>query len=51
LIATKARLLLTAALMKYGPLPPAADPNNPTAQEINAIKNKNELYQSIFQTH
>jgi L-asparaginase/Glu-tRNA(Gln) amidotransferase subunit D len=50
-IATKARLLLTAALMKYGSLPHAADPNKPTSAEISAIKEKIKLYQSIFQTH
>jgi len=50
-IATKARLLLTAALMKYGSLPPAADPDNPTPDEISAIKEKVRLYQQIFDTH
>lgn len=50
-IATKARLLLTAALMKYGPLPHAADPTQPTPDELTAIKKKIELYQAIFQTH
>ena len=51
LIATKARLLLTAAIMKYGPLPHAADPEHPTAAEITAIKSMNARYQEIFQTH
>lgn len=51
LIATKARLLLTAALMKYGSLPHAADPDKPTPAELAAIKKKIELYQEIFQTH
>ena len=50
-IATKARLLLTAALMKYGSLPPAADPANPTPAELEAIKEKLKLYQEIFNTH
>jgi L-asparaginase len=50
-IATKARLLLTAALMKYGSLPHAADPDKPTPAEIAAIKEKIKLYQAIFQTH
>lgn len=50
-IATKARLLLTAALMKFGPLPPAADPENPTPGELSAIKEKLGLYQAIFDTH
>jgi L-asparaginase len=51
LTATKARLLLTAALMKLGPLPPAADPAQPTPAELTAIKAKVALYQEIFQTH
>jgi L-asparaginase len=51
LIATKARLLLTAALMKHGPLPHAADPMKPTEQEKEAIKKKVALYQEIFNTH
>jgi L-asparaginase len=50
-IATKARLLLTAALMKYGSLPPAADPDKPTPAELAAIKEKLKLYQEIFNTH
>jgi len=50
-IATKARLLLTAALMKYGSLPPAADPEKPTPAELAAIKEKIKLYQEIFNTH
>ena len=33
LTATKARILLMAALMKLGCLPPAADPDNPTPAE------------------
>jgi L-asparaginase len=51
LTATKARLLLTAALMKFGPLPPAADPDKPTPAELAAIRAKVALYQDIFQTH
>lgn len=50
-IATKARLLLTAALMKYGSLPAAADPEKPTPAEIAAIKEKLTLYQELFNTH
>jgi len=50
-ISTKARLLLTAALMKYGSLPPAADPDHPAPAEIAAIKAKVALYQHIFDTH
>jgi hypothetical protein len=51
LIASKARLLLTAAIMKYGSLPPAADPMNPTDAEKDAIRKKIALYQEIFNTH
>ena len=48
---TKARLLLTAALMKLGPLRRAADPEHPTLEELMAIRDKVALYQEIFQTH
>jgi L-asparaginase len=51
LTATKARLLLTAAIMKLGALPPAADPERPTSQELDAIRKRIEAYQQIFQTH
>lgn len=51
LTATKARLLLTAAIMKFGMLPQAADPEHPTPAELNAIRAKINLYQEIFQTH
>ena len=44
-------MLLTAAIMKYGALPHAADPDNPTPAEITAIKEKVKLYQAIFNTH
>lgn len=51
LTATKARLLLMACLMKFGALPPAADPAKPTAAELTAIKDKLKLYQAVFSTH
>jgi hypothetical protein len=51
LTATKARLLLMACLMKFGGLPPAADPAKPTAAETEATKAKLKLYQEIFDTH
>jgi L-asparaginase/Glu-tRNA(Gln) amidotransferase subunit D len=51
LIATKARLLLTAAIMKYGALPAAADPMNASDAEKDAIRAKIALYQEIFNTH
>jgi L-asparaginase len=51
LTTTKARVLLTGAIMKLGPLPRAADPEHPTTAETDAIKKKIEMYQEIFQTH
>jgi hypothetical protein len=51
LTATKARLLLMACLMKLGCLPPAADPTQPTAAEIDETKAKLKQYQEIFDTH
>jgi hypothetical protein len=51
LTATKARLLLMAALMKFGCLPPAKDPNNPTTGEKSAIEAAVANYQAIFDTH
>jgi len=40
-----------AALLKLGALPPAADPCNPTRDELAAIRAKLDLYQAIFDTH
>jgi len=51
LTATKARLLLMACLMKLGGLPPAIDPENPTAAETEATKAKLKEYQEIFDRH
>lgn len=51
LTATKARILLMASLMKLGSLPPARDPDNPTADELAAIRDKVTSYQAIFDTH
>ena len=51
LTTTKARLLLTAALMKYGPLPHAADPDHATPAELAQIKTRIAQYQQIFETH
>lgn len=51
LTSTKARILLTAAIMKLGPLPIAVDPDNPTDQDLKAIRAKIAEYQDIFQTH
>jgi hypothetical protein len=51
LTATKARLLLMACLMKFGCLPPAADPARPSQSETDATKKALARYQEIFDTH
>jgi L-asparaginase len=51
LTANKARILLMASLMKLGSLPPAADPEAPTAAEIEAVRAKVSAYQEIFDSH
>jgi L-asparaginase len=51
LTGTKARLLLMAALMRFGALPPAADPEKPTAAERAAVEKAVANYQHIFDTH
>ena|GEM_PF-171319 len=51
LTSTKARLLLMACLMKFGALPPAADPVHPTAAERAALSEKIKAFQAIFDTH
>ena len=51
LTTTKARLLLMAAIMKFGMLPPAADPERPTPAELDAIRTIIDKYQEVFQTH
>jgi hypothetical protein len=51
LTATKARMLLMACLMKFGALPVAADPDQPTADERRALQSKLDAYQAVFDTH
>jgi len=51
LTSTKARLLLMACLMKFGGLPLAANPENPTQAEIEAVKAKMAEYKEVFETH
>jgi L-asparaginase len=51
LTSTKARLLLMACLMKFGSLPAAADPENPTAAEWAAIRARLSEFQAVFDTH
>jgi L-asparaginase len=40
-----------ASLMRLGSLPPAKDPDDPTAEEVAAVKAKVREYQEIFDTH
>jgi L-asparaginase/Glu-tRNA(Gln) amidotransferase subunit D len=51
LTSTKARMLLMACLLKLGSLPPAKDPDNPTADELAATRKAVAAYQAIFDTH
>ena len=51
LTSTKARLLLIACLMKFGALPPAADPDCPSEAETTAIQSRLDMYQAVFDTH
>ena len=51
LTATKARLLLMACLMKVGSVPAAADPERPTAGEVDAVRTAIRGYQEVFDTH
>jgi L-asparaginase len=40
-----------ACLLKLGSLPPARDPENPTADELAATRKAVAAYQAIFRTH
>jgi L-asparaginase len=51
LTSTKARLLLMAALLKFGSLPLAKDPQNPTSAENAATADAVGAYQNVFDTH
>ena len=51
LTATKTRLLLMARLMRFGSLPPAADPDQATSAETAAVRKKVAEYQRVFDTH
>jgi hypothetical protein len=51
LTATKARLLLMACLLRFGSLPPAADPAHPTPAELAAVQARLADYQAVFDTH
>lgn len=51
LTATKARILLLAALLKLGALPAAADPGCPSPEELARTSAAVASYQRIFDTH
>jgi L-asparaginase/Glu-tRNA(Gln) amidotransferase subunit D len=51
LTGNKARFLLMACLLKFGSLPPAKDPDNPTQAEIEATRKAVAAYQAVFDTH
>jgi L-asparaginase len=51
LTANKARFLLMACLLKFGSLPPAQDPDNPTKAEHDATRKAVAAYQAVFDTH
>lgn len=51
LTATKARLLLMACLLRFGSLPPARDPADPTPEEIAATEAALAPFQHVFDTH
>lgn len=51
LTATKARLLLMACLLRFGSLPAARDPANPTPDEVSATEAALLPYQRIFDSH
>ena len=51
LTATKARLLLMACLLRFGSLPPAADPAQPSRDELAATRHALDAYQAVFDSH
>jgi hypothetical protein len=51
LTATKARLLLMACLLRFGSLPPARDPANPTPDEVAATEAALVQFQHVFDSH
>jgi L-asparaginase len=51
LTSTKARILLMAAMCKLGALPAAADPADPTSDEIDRTIAAVARYQAVFDTH
>jgi hypothetical protein len=51
LTSTKARLLLMACILRFGPPPPAMDPTAPTEGELARIQRVLDQYQRVFDTH
>mgnify|MGYP006271180743 FL=1 len=51
LTSTKARLLLMACLMRFGALPVAADPLNPTPEDTERLAAAIAPFQEVFDTH
>jgi hypothetical protein len=51
LTATKGRVLLLAALLRLGAIPPAADPGRPDRDELARVHAAVAAYQHIFDTH
>jgi L-asparaginase/Glu-tRNA(Gln) amidotransferase subunit D len=51
LSASKARILLLAALLRYGSAPAAVDPDRPTPDEIVAVNRHRVQLQALFDTH
>ncbi len=51
LTATKARLLLMACLLRFGALPPAADPTAPTPDEVKSTQRRLDLMRGVFAEH
>lgn len=51
LSSTKARLLLMACLLRFGCPPPARNPDNPTPDEVAAIRRHLAAMQGVFDTH
>jgi hypothetical protein len=49
--ANKARLLLIAAMLRFGRLPRAQNPRNPLPQELAATQSKVAQFQEIFEAH
>ena len=49
--ATKARVLLRAAMLKLGRLPKARNPRNPTNTEKEATLKAISKFQEVFDTH